>query len=277
MKVAVIPNFQTAGGDAALQQVCETLTSMAVELRVPQDASFPPQDLEQCLAWCDIAIALGGDGTIIHCAKRAAAQKKPVLGINSGRLGFMAGLELNEAEQLRCLLTGDYTVEQRMMLDVTVRDGENEIRSCAMNEAVVSRGALSRMVEIGVQNNGAPVTTYQADGVIVATPTGSTAYSLSAGGPMVDPLLDCLLLTPICPHSLHTRPYLFRDDAVLTLTPEYRKDVPVFVTVDGEEAIPVPQGGTVCVKRASDTASLIRIKQGSFYETLGQKLLNRRV
>ena len=277
MNVAVIPNYQTDDGAEALQKVCDALTRLSVPFCTPNDTAFPPSDMDECLSGCDLAIALGGDGTIIHCAKRAAAFGKPVLGINSGRLGFMAGLELNELDQLSCLLSGNYAVEHRMLLDVAVIGSETEVHSHALNEAVVSRGALSRMIEIQVSNNGNEVAAYQADGVIIATPTGSTAYSLSAGGPMVDPTLECLLLTPVCPHSLYTRPYLFHPDAQLCLTPGVRKHIPVFVTVDGEEAIPVPTGGSVTVKRSQITAALIRMKPLSFYETLSQKLMNRRV
>lgn len=277
MKIAVIPNYQTEEGNFACERVCAALQQASIPFVTPQDRAFPPQDIDECLHTCDVVIAIGGDGTIIHCAKRAAAFDKPVLGINSGRLGFMAGLELNELDQLARLLNGEYTVERRMLLDVCVHSGGNEVHSRALNEAVVSRGALSRMVEISVENRGTPVAAYQADGVIVATPTGSTAYSLSAGGPVVDPALDCLLLTPICPHSLHTRPYLFHEDAKLTLIPGHRPDVPVFVTVDGEEAIPVEENGTVQISRSSVSAALIRMKPLSFYETLGQKLMNRRV
>lgn len=277
MNIAVIPNYQTEEGDRALQQVCAALRELAIPYILPQDKAFPPQDMEECLAACDLVIALGGDGTIIHCAKRAAALNKPVLGINSGRLGFMAGLELNELENLRCLLSGDYTVEHRMMLDVVVCGAGAEVRSRALNEATVSRGALSRMIEINVKNYDTTVVNYQADGVIVATPTGSTAYSLSAGGPIVDPSLGCLLMTPICPHSLHTRSYLFPGESELALTIGHRRDIPVFVTVDGEEAIPVPENGEVRVTRSVADVALIRIKQHSFYETLGQKLMNRSV
>lgn len=277
MNVAVIPNYQTEDGEKAVQQVCAALEALAVPYVMTKDKAFPPEDLDACLEACDVAIALGGDGTILHCAKRAAAFGKPVLGINSGRLGFMAGLEMNELTELSRLLSGDYEVEQRMLLDVVVRSAEGTVSAQALNEAVVSRGALSRMVEIAVCNNGEPVATYQADGVIVATPTGSTAYSLSAGGPMVDPTLDCLLLTPVCPHSLYARSHLFHRDAHLSLTPGYRKDVPVFVTVDGEEAIPVPQSGVVEVRRANEMAPLIRLKRRSFYKMLNQKLTNRRM
>ena len=274
MKLAVIPNYQINECAAALERVCEALRARSIDYLVPQDTAFPPSDLEACLSSCDAAIALGGDGTILHCAKRAAAFDKPVLGINSGRLGFMAGLELNELDELDRLLSGDYTVEHRMLLDVSVSGADGEVQCRALNEAVVSRGALSRMIEVTVENGGSPVAAYQADGVIVATPTGSTAYSLSAGGPMVDPSLNCLLLTPICPHSLHTRPYLFHENAELVLTTDHRPDVTVFVTVDGEEAIPVPEDGVVRIKRSATQATLIRLKERSFYEILDQKLLN---
>lgn len=277
MKLAVIPNYQSAGGTAACEQVCAALRERGVSFCVPSDTAFPPQDMDACLEQSDAVIALGGDGTIIHCAKRAAAFGKAVLGINSGRLGFMAGLELNELEALDRLLSGEYTVEKRMLLDVAVDSPDGVAHCYALNEAVISRGALSRMIEVQVHNHGEAVTTYQADGVIVATPTGSTAYSLSAGGPVVDPSLACLLLTPVCPHSLHTRPCLFPQDAQLTLTAGYRADIPVFVTVDGEEAIPVAKDGAVRVSRATTEAALIRINKRSFYETLEQKLLSRKV
>ena len=276
MKLAVIPNYQSHGGAEALKRVCEALSARSITYYLPQDTVFPPRDLETCLASCDAAIALGGDGTILHCAKCAATFGKPVLGINSGRLGFMAGLELNELDELDRLIDGAYTVEQRMLLDVSVSGAGRETTCQALNEAVVSRGALSRMIEVTVQNGESPVAVYQADGVIVATPTGSTAYSLSAGGPMVDPSLNCLLLTPICPHSLHTRPYLFHENAELVLTTDHRPDVTVFVTVDGEEAIPVPEDGVIRIKRSATQAALIRLKERSFYEILDQKLLNRK-
>ena len=277
MKLAIIPNYQAAGGAAACEQVCAVLRERGMDFVLPTDKLFPPQDMDACLADCDAVIALGGDGTIIHCAKRAAAFGKAVLGINSGRLGFMAGLELDELDALDRLFRSDYTVERRMLLDVSVDSPDGEIRSCALNEAVISRGALSRMIEVQVKNGEEVVTSYQADGVIVATPTGSTAYSLSAGGPVVDPSLSCMLLTPVCPHSLHTRPCLFPQDAKLTLTAGYREDVPVFVTVDGEEAIPVARDGAVRISRATTEAALIRIRSRSFYETLEQKLMSRKV
>ncbi len=278
MKIAIIPNSRTLAGTEEITRVCEALRALSASPLLPADRAFPPSDTDELLQACDAVIALGGDGTIIHCAKRAAAFGKPVLGINCGRLGFMAGLELDELDELDRLILGDYDKEYRMMLDVSVSDGEREYRYSALNEAVISRGPLSRMIEIGVSNHGVPLSAYKADGVIVATPTGSTAYSLSAGGPVVDPSLDCLLLTPICPHSLHTRPYLFNEDADLTVVPCTYEDGPsVFVTVDGEEAIAVPKGGMVRITRSNTRASLIKLREQSFYQVLDRKLTNRKV
>jgi len=276
MNIAVIPNTKTADGKVAFLKVQQALSAMDVTVTVPCDASFPPKDMHELLKDCDVVIAIGGDGTIIHTAKSAAAFGKPVLGINSGRLGFTAGLELSELSELNRLISGDYDIEERMLLDIFV-DAENGTEQySALNEAVISRGALSRMIEVYVQNGEKPVSTYQADGVIVATPTGSTAYSLSAGGPIVDTALRCLLLTPVCPHSLHSRPYIFDQDAVLTLTPE-RSEASVFVTVDGEEAIRIAEGGRVRVLRSDTCAKLIKLKQKPFYQVLDDKLTNRKV
>lgn len=275
MNITVIPNTKTADGKKAFLQVQQALSAMNVTVAVPHDEAFPPQDMAELIKTCDIVIAIGGDGTIIHTAKSAAAFGKPVLGINSGRLGFTAGLELSELSELNRLISGDYDIEERMLLDIFV-DGENGTEQySALNEAVISRGALSRMIEVSVKNGQKPVSTYQADGVIVATPTGSTAYSLSAGGPIVDTALRCLLLTPVCPHSLHSRPYIFDQDAVLTLTPE-RSESSVFVTVDGEAAIRIADGGEVRVRRSDTCAKLIKLKQKSFYQVLDDKLTNRK-
>lgn len=273
MKIAVIPNYRARNSEETVRRVCDTLRALNAEIILPKDTAFPQADMDACLQDCDAAIALGGDGTMIHCSKRAAVFSKPVLGINCGTLGFMAGLEMNELPLLDHLLSGEYTTEYRTMLDVVVGDTVYH----ALNEAVISRGALSRMVEIAVSNDGEPVDVYQADGVIAATPTGSTAYSLSAGGPIVDPRVHGLLLTPICPHSLHTRPYLFDESACLTLCSYNERDaLPLFVTVDGEEAIELKAKEKVIVRQSALQASILKIGKRSFYDTLNKKLMNRR-
>lgn len=277
VKIAVISNDRALQQPELFDRVCEALRALPAELLLPVDTQFPPSDADALLEACDIAVTLGGDGTIIHCAKRAAAFGKAVLGINGGRLGFMAGLEPDELNELSRLISGEYDIEYRMMLDVAIKSGKGEHHYSALNEAVVARGPLSRMIEVEVANHGVPLPAYKADGVIVATPTGSTAYSLSAGGPVVDPALDCLLLTPVCPHSLHTRPYIFHDDACLTIVPHTREDGPaVFLTVDGEEAATVPVDGEIHIVKSTERAALIKLRHHPFYQILDRKLTNRK-
>lgn len=224
---------------------------------------------------CDAVITIGGDGTIIHAAKHAARHKKPLLGVNCGRLGFMAGLEMNETDKLSDLMEGKYEIERRMMLEVTVNKQSGRTRYAALNDAVISKGDLSRMVDLSVYHNGSHLCDYRADGVILSTPTGSTAYSLSAGGPVVDPLARAVLLTPICPHSLFARSILFGEKSKLLVRLGERQDREVYLTVDGENSIPLCGDDWVSVERAAQEVELIRLKPQQFYEVLTTKFLGR--
>lgn len=275
MRITVIPNRQAAGVDAAIAAVKQALEDRGATVQMPaDDTPFPACANDELLRAGEVIVALGGDGTIMHTAKRAAAWDKPVLGINCGQLGFMAGLESGEWDQLDILTRGDYAVEERSLLSVSVHLPQGDSLDFeALNEAVVSRGALSRMVDLVVDSDGGTVGRYRADGVIVATPTGSTAYSLSAGGPIVDPAVSCMLMTPVCPHSLHARSYVFSDQAHLSVY-SHRPE-PIYLTVDGEEGTAVPAGGVVDITRSRRTARLIRLHDTSFYRVLNQKLIHR--
>lgn len=275
MRVAVIANDRANGVKGALPSILEALNAIGAQVILPPDGvDFLSDDIDVYIQQGDVVVAVGGDGTIIHTAKRAAAYQKAVLGINGGRLGFMAGLEVNELNLLHCLTDGCYEIETRMMLDVRIlRDGKVVHTATALNEAVVSRGTLSRMLQLKIQNGDDAVMDYHADGVILSTPTGSTAYSLSAGGPVIDPELNCLLMTPVCPHSLHARSYIFNRDAKLTALVEKEN---ALLTVDGEEAVALQAGDAVLVENAVTEAKLIKLKSMSFYDVLTEKLLNRR-
>ena len=275
MRVAVIPNG-CADGRPVVEEACAILREQGAEVLLPSESgTFLPGDSDALTKAADVVLSFGGDGTLIHVAKHAARFRRPVLGLNTGHLGFMAGLEADELPRLSALIRGDYTVESRMMLEVTLHSVADDDRVFyALNEAVLSRGNVSRMVKLSVSANDRPVVTYRADGAMVATPTGSTAYSLSAGGPIVDPSVNCLLLTPICPHSLHSRSYIFGADAVLTLKPQ-GEGRDVFLTVDGEEAVPVLPEDAITVRRSDLVAQMIQIKPTAFYEVLNQKLMDR--
>ena len=202
MIITIVPNRIRPDTDRLAAEVAARLTAAGATVRVTEDASLPPlADLTAALAGSDAAIAIGGDGTIMHVAKAAAAANCPVLGVNGGHLGFLAGIEPEELEALDGLLVGTYTVDERALLAITVHTAAGERTLLAMNEAVVARGSLSRLVDVTVTAAGRTVMTCRGDGVIIATPTGSTAYSLSAGGPVVDPAVACTLITPVCPHK----------------------------------------------------------------------------
>ena len=278
MRITLIPNKNKSETVSLAQAVADRLKAVGAQISVPDYATPLPDAAGLCaaLADTDIAIAIGGDGTIVHVAKAAAAAGCPVFGINAGHVGFLAGLEADELDALPALLGGDYTVDERALLEVTVHTQGEATTRYAMNEAVVSRGGLSRLVDVTVTADGAEVLSCRGDGVIIATPTGSTAYSLSAGGPVVDPSVDCILLTPVCPHSLDSRPRIWPAGVTLTAQAVAADGEPAYVTVDGEESIPLASHDTVIVRRADTAVRLLQLRRDTFYERLRCKLSDRR-
>lgn len=226
------------------------------------------------LEHADLLVAIGGDGTIIHCAKDAVTTDKPILGINLGRLGFLAQLEINELDLLEDIVAGQYNVQERMMLKATriTGDGRRE-RYYALNDLVLSKGALSRMVDLDVSSSDEHVGQFRADGLIFATPTGSTAYSMSAGGPIIDPVIDTIVMTPICAHSLVSRPIIFAPDRSLKVSQIVANFTEkLYMTVDGEHAVMINPEDCVEIKRSSRRVKLITIDRRNFYEVLNVKL-----
>ena len=222
MMFAIIPNLTRKNAAQVTRLICAKLDELGAAYSLPLStenvfsdtkAEFLPE--KELLGGCEAVITVGGDGPIIHSAKKAAVYSKPVLGINAGRLAFMAGLEIHELDLLEKLITGDYSMDKRMMLKTTATDGDRVQSGYNMNDSTVMRPSrLSKISEINVDLNGNFFNRYLGDGLIVSTPTGSTAYSLSAGGPVVDPKLECMILTPICSHSVFTRSLVLGDDAV---------------------------------------------------------------
>lgn len=275
MQITVVYNYAVKGADGIYDAVCDILHRAGATVVSPAcEGGLPSAEgIRQALQGSDLAVAVGGDGTIMHVAKAAALMDCPVLGINGGHLGFLAGLERQELEALPRLLEGRYTLEPRMLLEIMVHKADGDYTFLAMNEAVISRGAFSRLVDVQVTVNDRQVMTCHGDGVILATPTGSTAYSLSAGGPVVDPTVPCLLLTPICSHSLDSRSRLFPADTVLTVQAGEEE---AFLTVDGEENLSFSGADRITVRRADKIARLIRLKEATFYDILSQKITGRR-
>lgn len=286
MKIALITNFNIYDKANAAMRVAEELLAIGgVEVlfqSVNKDRIFRMHKShreysyvspDEIYAAADVIIVLGGDGTILDAARRAAPLDKPLLGINMGHLGYMTELEMGEISLLSRLVAGDYEIDVRSMLAVSVvteRGVRNE--TFALNDIVISNGSISRVIDLEMYEAGALVSAYRADGIIVSTPTGSTAYSMSAGGPIIDPKLASLCVTPICPHSLTTRPMLFRDDAVLEIKNVCQREKMLFLTVDGRQNIEVYRGDVVRVTRSPITTRLIRLQPSGFYTRLHQKM-----
>lgn len=226
--------------------------------------------LEQCHA----AVVLGGDGSIIDASNKLLGADIPIIGINFGHVGYLAELEINEIELLDALTEGNCFIDERMMLDAEVYDcfGTLREKSTVLNDIVLSNGPVARLLTFDIYCGNVKIQTCRADGIIIATPTGSTAYSLSAGGPVLEPSLDCLCLTPICPHTLTSRPVIFRGDSVIRLSNILSKGTSVYVTADGRDVFALNEGDIISIKRSEHTTKLIRIKDSGFLGVLHAKL-----
>lgn len=248
---------------------------------VPFRSDSPPEGygleirpLQQELRGADMMIAFGGDGTILHLSKTAAHRDIPVLGVNLGSLGFMAELEQRELSRLHELTEERYTVESRMMLDVSVlREGRTIYSALTLNEAVITRGAVSRVIRLHIRTEQGRLFDLTGDGVIVASPTGSTAYSLSAGGPVVEPTARNFVVSPICAHTVHANSYVLAPERVITVQTEKTGYKPIFLSADGGRAFALKNGDAVEIRRSKYETKLVRLSQKSFCDILQKKML----
>ena len=222
---------------------------------------------------CDAVLVVGGDGSIFHIAADALEHDKPILGINAGRLGFLAQLEMEDLSPLKLLAEGRYKIEERMVLSATVHSSSGINTHLAVNDVVLSRSNLGRVIDLEVKCNNEVVGDYRADGLIFATPTGSTAYSLSAGGPIVAPTFDSIILTPICPHSLFNRSIMFsvneRLEVIINVPDRGDK---LFVTVDGKQAEADDEIEKIIIENSAKRTRFICLEGKSFYQTLNRKM-----
>ncbi len=284
-KIAIITNFNIPEKANAAIGVADKLLALGAQVLVAafnreklirsrrhRDA-FCYLPLESVYTEADIIVVLGGDGSILEAARRAAQRGTPVLGINLGRLGYMAELEMRDLDRLQDLVEGNYKLEKRSMLKVELFSG-NELKSfCyALNDAVISNGSVSRIVDMELMENGETVSVYRADGLIIATPTGSTAYSMSAGGAIVEPSVPCFCVTPICPHSFGARPLIFSDRSVLEIKNVCVREKMLYLTVDGRINFEFYRNQTVRITKSNVETSLIRFKDNAFYKKLYQKM-----
>lgn len=280
MKIALLPNLTRKNALQVALDVCAELEKHGMNYCIKRDYTEEFKNtkaefitVDEMIDSCDIVIAVGGDGTIIHAAKFG----KPTLGINAGRIAFMAGLEPGELDMLSNLKSGKYELDRRMMLRAEILSPENEVIGVhyCVNDAVIARGFQIKMDDFVVEHNGKFLNKYTADGIIFSTPTGSTAYNLSAGGPVVDPQIESILLTPICTHSLFSRALIFKPDSEFVL--RGKGDIEIGLSCDGEDAIPIEKNCSVRITKAEMFGKFIRIKNETFLEILNSKLEQRRL
>jgi NAD+ kinase len=225
------------------------------------------------LSSADFLVCFGGDGTILHAARDANLRGIPILGINMGSVGFMAELEHSELHHLAKLAAGDYKIEARMMLDVRVYRDEKEIaKDVALNDAVITKGAVARVLDLEITGDGVTMSSFSGDGVIVSTPTGSTAYSLAAGGPIVEPTAENLIVTPISAHSFHARPFVLERNRTVGVSLARGSRKSAYLSVDGGRALKLIAGDRVEIRRSEIQTKLVRLTDRSFYQLIHQKL-----
>ncbi len=269
-------NFQTVRDAAAVLRSAGMEPKICLPFDVdksyelPRDLRFSKLDRELPNAEC--VICFGGDGTILHMAKTATRRGIPVLGVNIGTMGFMAELESTELDKLYQLASGEFTLDSRMMLDVTVqRDRSILFHDIALNDVVVTKGAVARIVHLNVKCDGVQCMEFAGDAVIVATPTGSTAYSLSAGGPIVEPEANNIVITPICAHDVATRGIVASPNRVVTVQMASNARRNAYLSADGGKAFRLNMEDIVTVRRSRMETKLIRLKQRSFYDIVNTK------
>lgn len=281
MKIVLFPNFGKKNALSTAIKCCDILNELGTEVFAADSykAEFSEKNfvkfgkIEEIAEKCDIIIAIGGDGTILKASVHASNYNKPLMGINTGRLGFMASMEVDELDMLSRLKTRDYTVETRMMIDAAVmRDSKIISEHTALNDVVISR-PYSKITDYRVFTEGIAVSSMRSDGMVFATPTGSTAYALSAGGPILEPCTECIQLTPICPHSLFSRTMVFTAERTLEVK-HYAEDDLVYFSVDGKKNCQILKNDTLIIKKSQKKLRLIDIKGNSFFNAVNNKLMN---
>jgi len=283
--IILTPNPYRDKNFATVREAMEVLKAAGANVRLclpfdvdtnyelPRDLRFHKLDREMGNA--DAVICFGGDGTILHMAKTATRRGLPILGVNIGTMGFMAELESTELDKLSRLVTGEFTLDKRMMLDVTVqRDRDIIFHDICLNDVAITKGAVARTVHLSVQCDGIQAMECSGDGVIISTPTGSTAYNLSAGGPIVEPEAKNILITPICAHDFGTRCIVASDKRVITAQIVRNARRNAFLSVDGGKALRLNMGDIAVAKKSNLETKLIRLKERSFFDVVSSKFRN---
>lgn len=269
-------NFQTVREAMRILKNAGVQAKVCLPFEVDRSFEFP-RDIRFCrldreLPNAEMVICFGGDGTILHMAKAATRKGIPILGVNIGTMGFMAELECSEMDRLARIATGDYTTDSRMMLDVTLqRDRDIIYHDICLNDVAITKGAVGRIVHLNVKCDSITALECGGDGVIISTPTGSTAYSLSAGGPIVEPDARNIIITPICAHDMTSRCMVVSDKRNVTVQMVQNVRRNAFLSVDGGKAIRMNMGDVAMIKKSNLETRLVRLNERNFYEVLNTK------
>ena len=269
-------NFQTVRDAADILRAAGANVKLCLPFEVDRSYELPRDlrfsKLEKELPNADMVICFGGDGTILHMAKAATRKGIPILGVNIGTMGFMAELESGELDKLAQLVTGEYSLDRRMMLDVTVqRDRDIIFHDICLNDVVITKGAVARIVHLSVHCDNVQAMECSGDGVIISTPTGSTAYNISAGGPIVEPEAKNIIITPICSHDVGTRCIVTSDKRVITTHIVRNSRRNAFLSVDGGKSMRLNMGDETIVRKSNLETKLIRLKDRSFFDVVNTK------
>jgi NAD+ kinase len=279
MKIGVMANPSKAGAAGTARRLIDLATAHGIAVLLERATaellgSADGVDARELSRRVDLVAVLGGDGTMLHALSCMDASGVPMAGVNIGTLGFLTSCTDGELEGfVAALARGSFTTVPRALLAVRVETADGEVREfTALNEVTLTRGQTGRLVSLTASVNGGLLNHYRADGLIVATPTGSTAYSLSAGGPLVSPDAEVFVITPICPHSLSNRSLVVADSAEIELTPNGGSSEPMLFTVDGRDCLAIEDSARILIRKAPGVLPLVRLEGHSFYETLRQKL-----
>lgn len=284
MRIVLSPNPFRDRGLKAAQSAQKILSRVGVEtsiclpfdldggskVELPRHLNY--EKMEQALPGADMLICFGGDGTILHAAKDANAYGVPILGVNMGSVGFMAELEYSELSLLSKLADGTFTTESRMMLDVSViRDGRQIFHDIALNDAALTKGAVARVVELKISCDNMVMSNFSGDGVVVSTPTGSTGYSMAAGGPIVEPTAENLIITPICAHAMDAKSFVLSSERVVSIRMGRLTRKTAYLSADGGRAFRLQDGDLAEIRKSNKVTKLVRLSGRTFYEILAKK------
>ncbi|MBR5519301.1 MAG: NAD(+)/NADH kinase [Clostridia bacterium] len=284
MKLYVLSNPLRDQNFEAAQKTAMLCASFGAEVILPPDVPIPENAVGITNARTsviseihpDVVVTLGGDGTLLRASHEAAPLGIPMIGVNFGTVGFLTELDRNSLDHLKKLVTGDYSIEERMMLHCTLyRDGEPIYATYALNDCIIARGETLRNISLTLYSDDTEIKSFSGDGLVVSTPTGSTAYSLSAGGPIVDPCASVFVVTPVCAHALYAKSFVLSSFRTVRVVSDQSDGKAVRMSCDGVDSIPMYNGDIVTIERSSITTKLIKLTDNDFFERLGTKLSER--